>query len=77
MQQLSALNIDQVAQALGVSNSYINDQISQNKLKTTLLGSEYVVEIADFVAYQEKIQYERLQALNELAREAQELGLGY
>ena len=40
MQQLSDLNIYQLAQALGVS--FIKDQIYQKRLKATLIDCEYV-----------------------------------
>jgi len=71
------LTIEEAADFLNVSRSYLLDLIESGALPIHLVGSERRVRRDDLARYKEQVDAQRRKALDELTAEAQELGLGY
>jgi len=71
------LTIEEAADFLNVSHSYVLDLLKRGALPARLVGSERRVRTEDLARYKERIDAERRKVLDELTAEAQELGLGY
>jgi excisionase family DNA binding protein len=71
------LTIEEAADCLHVSHSYMLDLLKSGAISVRLVGSERRVRMEDIVRYKEHIDAQRRKALDELTAEAQELGLGY
>ncbi|MHB1950416.1 MAG: hypothetical protein ACYCQK_02950 [Acidiferrobacteraceae bacterium] len=56
---------------------YLAGLLERNALSCRKVGSHRRILFQDLVAYQQRSRIERKQALDELAAQAQELGLGY
>lgn len=71
------LTIEEAADFLNVSRSYLLDLIKSGALPIHLVDSERRVRRDDLARYKEQVDAQRRKALDELTAEAQELGLGY
>ncbi|HZP89354.1 MAG TPA: excisionase family DNA-binding protein [Burkholderiales bacterium] len=71
------LTIEEAADFLKVSRSYLLDLLESGALPIHLVGSERRLRTEDLARYKEQVDGQRRKALDELTAEAQELGLGY
>ena len=67
----------QAADALNVSRPFLIKLLEQNVLPYRKVGKHPRVRLEDVMAYKAKIDREREAVLDQLAREAQDLGMGY
>jgi excisionase family DNA binding protein len=67
----------QAADALNVSRPFLIKLLEQNVLPHRKVGKHRRVRLEDVMAYKAKIDREREAVLDQLAREAQDLGMGY
>lgn len=75
--QHAELTTQQAADFLNVSRPFFVKLLEEGKLSFHKVGSHRRVYFRDLVVYKEKNRQESLQALNELAAQAQDLKLGY
>ena len=71
------LTTQQAADFLNVSRPYLVGLLDHNELSYRKVGSRRRILFKDLVEYQQRSRVERKKALDELAGQAQELGLGY
>ena len=71
------LTTQQAADFLNVSRPYLVGLLEHHALSYRKVGSHRRILFQDLVEYQQRARIERKQALDELAAQAQELGLGY
>jgi excisionase family DNA binding protein len=71
------LTIEEAADFLNVSRSYLLDLIKSGALPVYFVGSERRVRRDDLARYKEQADAQRREALDQLTAEAQELGLEY
>jgi excisionase family DNA binding protein len=71
------LTIEEAADFLNVSRLYLLDLLKTGALPSNFVGTERRVPVEDLARYKKQIDAQRRKALDELAAEAQELGLGY
>lgn len=71
------LTTQQVADILRVSRPFITKLIDAGELTCEKVGTHRRVKYEDVLAYKSDIDAKRRNALDELAKQAQELGMGY
>jgi excisionase family DNA binding protein len=71
------LTTQQAAELLNVSRPFVIKLIDEAKLPCKMVGTHRRVQLSDLMDYKRKVDSDRLMVLEELAAEAQKLGLGY
>jgi hypothetical protein len=71
------LTMQQAAEVLNVSVPFLAEQLGQGLIPFCGDNLRRRVRLEDALAYKERIDRDRLKALEELAAQSQELGLGY
>ena len=71
------LTTQQAADLLNVSRPYLVKKLEAGEIPFHKLGRHRRIRFSDLMVYMEHVDRESRQALDELASQAQELGLGY
>jgi excisionase family DNA binding protein len=71
------LTTQQAAEILNVSRPFVIKLIEERRLPFKMVGTHRRILLSDLMNYKRSIDSARLQTLEELAAEAQKLGMGY
>ncbi len=71
------LTMQQAADLLNVSEPFLIDQLEQGVIPHRKVGRQRRIRFQDVMLYKATMDRDRLQALDALAAQAQELGMGY
>ena len=74
---MAEMSIQEAANTLGVSASFVEQQIDQGYLPSHTIGSDRRVRLDDLMAFKDRVDKARQKTLDELTEASQQLGIGY